>query len=130
MADFIISAGTVSVTNGETTVDGNITNFKTAGIAQGDEIVVDGLVSYVDNVISDTELELTVGFPGSTGSGKSYQIFKQRQAALAAENNYRLREILEILAAQSSLLVPVTQEEWNSLTPTVGVFYFIIEEEG
>lgn len=97
MADFIISAGTVSVTYGATTVTGTGTNFEVAGIEQGDEILIDGLAGYIDSVTDDGELELTVGWPGPTAAGKSYQIFKQRQAALAAENNYRLREILRKL---------------------------------
>ena len=59
--------GTVSVTNGSTAVTGS--GF--TPIAQGDELVVNGLAYNVASVTSDTALVLSRAYTGTTATGQS-----------------------------------------------------------
>lgn len=67
--------GTVSVTNGDATVTGSGTAWL-ATISAGDIFVRQGdVVSYtIASVTSDTSLELTANYAGSSGSGLTYGI--------------------------------------------------------
>ena len=67
--------GTVSVTNGSSTVTGSGTLFS-GNVAAGDlfTVVGDNAWYEVASVASDTSLSLTANYAGTTGSGKSYAI--------------------------------------------------------
>jgi hypothetical protein len=68
--------GTVSVTNGSSTVTGSSTTFL-AELSKDDEIVIDG-VSYTIGVVStNTSLELTEEYSGLTATGASATVIPE-----------------------------------------------------
>ena len=68
------STGTVSVTNGSTTVTGSGTNF-TSGARAGEAFYgPDGKLYEVGSVVSSTQLTLNTAYLGSTATGQSYSI--------------------------------------------------------
>lgn len=80
------TTGTVSVTNGSAIVTGSGTSW-TAGSPPnarvGDDFVRigDGVTYKVASVDSDTQLTLAINYAGATGSGLSYAIVQNLQAA-------------------------------------------------
>lgn len=68
------SAGTVSVTNGSTTVTGSSTQWSTLKIGAFSKITISGVDYIVTQVNSDTSLNIHTGYAGSTGAGKAYTI--------------------------------------------------------
>ncbi len=68
------STGTVAVTGGSKTVTGTGTTWLANGVAGGDFVVVDGYRCEIDTVDSETQITLLADYPGTTRSGKSYQI--------------------------------------------------------
>lgn len=98
--------GTVTATNGSTTVTGNLTAFL-ANVKVGDEISfdVDGRSYEVTAVGSNTALEIFPAYAGTTGSGKLYGIGR------ISPNWNSVSEIAvslaELLAAQSSILAGI-----------------------
>ena len=67
--------GTISVTNGSKTVTGSGTNFKSW--RKGDKILLpDGNWYEIEDITSDTELTITVNYPGSDASGQSYKMMR------------------------------------------------------
>lgn len=80
-------AGTVTVTNGSTTVTGSGTAFiANAGIGEG-FIAPDGRIYEIVNIPSDTSLTISPPYLGSTASGQGYAIapLRGRIADLLAE---------------------------------------------
>ena len=88
--------GTVSVTDGSTTVTGNGTRFLTAGINQGAAFRIDNrpYAWEIKSVVSDTELELAAPYYGGTVSNASYSIDRNHQATLPADLAARLAKAL------------------------------------
>ena len=74
--------GTVTVTNGSTTITGTNTNWTSAGINPGATFRLDsGLVPYeVLEVVSDTSITLRTAYTGMSGSGKTYSIDRNFQS--------------------------------------------------
>ena len=77
MAQMQYKTGTVTVTNGDATVTGLGTLF-VANIAAGAIFKVDGdTATYVvGSITSDTALELTANYTGTTGGSKTYAIHR------------------------------------------------------
>ena len=65
--------GTVSVTQGSSTVIGSGTLF-TSELDEGDKIEIGGLLYRVLNILSDTELVLSSYYAGDTDSGLAYSL--------------------------------------------------------
>jgi len=65
------NAGTISVTNGNTTVIGSSTEF-VANLRTGDGLLApDGRLYLIQNIASDTQLSIARGYVGATVSGSS-----------------------------------------------------------
>ena len=87
--------GTVSVTQGSTTVTGVGTNWAGAGIKAGDIFTIDNSTIYeVLTVNSNTDITLATAFAGVTGETLNYSIIRNFAATMQAE-----------IAAQVALLV-------------------------
>ena len=87
--------GTVSVTQGSTTLTGVGTNWAGAGIKAGDIFTIDNSVLYeVLTVNSNTDITLATAFAGVSGETLNYSIIRNFAATMQAE-----------IAAQVALLV-------------------------
>jgi len=85
--------GTVTVTAGSTSVIGNGTAWLLALVTGG--LFCCAGMAVPCTVIDDTHLELDYPWPGTTGSGKAYSIFRETaQAASAVVANDRLAELV------------------------------------
>ena len=68
------AAGTISVTSGSKIVTGDGTEWVTAGVRRGWIIrLPNGSIGWIDNVVSNTSLELADEYSGSTQSGQPYR---------------------------------------------------------
>lgn len=89
------NTGTVTVTQGSTTLTGVGTNWVNGGIKPGDIFTVDNSVLYqVNTVNSNTSITLATAFTGTSGSTLNYSIIRNFAATMQAE-----------IAAQVALLV-------------------------
>lgn len=82
-------AGTVTVTNGSTTVTGSGTAFiANASIGEG-FIAPDGRTYEITNIVSDTSLTISPAYLGSTAAGQGYAVapLRGRIADLIAETS-------------------------------------------
>ncbi len=89
--------GTVTVTNGSTTVSGNGTKFLTAGINAGAALRLDARGDYaleIDRVVSDTEIQLVKPYVGQTASNQAYSIDRNHQSTLPADLSARLSKAI------------------------------------
>ncbi len=89
--------GTVTVTNGSTTVSGNGTRFLTAGINPGAAFRTDARGDYaceVASVVSDTEIQLVKPYYGQSASGQTYSIDRNHQSTLPANLSSRLSQAM------------------------------------
>lgn len=67
-------SGTVSVTNGSTTVSGSGTDW-ISGVGVGEGLIApDGKIYEIDSIVSATSLTLASAYLGTTVTGQSYQI--------------------------------------------------------
>lgn len=71
------ATGTVTATNGSTTVTGSGTAWQVANRGWGDRMTILGTSYTIQSVDSDTQLTLTLPFAGATGSGLPYTIARQ-----------------------------------------------------
>jgi len=79
------STGTVSVTNGDATVTGSGTAWNTnSNAAAGRIMSINGVEYVISSITSDTELELTATFGGTTASAQSYIVY-QTEFSLASD---------------------------------------------
>lgn len=81
--------GTVTVNNGSQSVTGSGTAWAGAGLKEGDQIEVNGLIAEIASVQSNTALTLRRNWPGATASGQQYTIWRLDDGArsLNAINN-------------------------------------------
>lgn len=95
MADFY-DTGTLTLTNGATTVVGAGTAFLLAGVKAGDIVYVPeaaGPVPYgVAAVADDTHLTLQSAYAGATGAGKAYYLQRRFDEERAADTHRLLNE--------------------------------------
>lgn len=70
----VYNTGTVSVSNGATTVTGVATTWSTSGIQAGDLFRANGLTVRIAAVVSNTQLTLAYGWPGTALAGANYDI--------------------------------------------------------
>ena len=66
--------GTITGTNGSTTVTGVGTNFLAGGVSAGDYIVIEETYHEISSVTDALNLELVVAYQGATISGQAYLI--------------------------------------------------------
>jgi len=96
----VYTTGTITVSNGSTTVTGSGTAWNTAGIKAGDHFWGAGLSVRVASVDSATQITLAYAWPGSSLSGANYEIrlVEDDIRALAASNL-----LLQALGANGNL---------------------------
>ena len=63
--------GSVSATNGSSTITGTNTYWKTAGLHPGDILKLGGTDYEITGVTDDTHLTISPAFAGVAGSGKA-----------------------------------------------------------
>ena len=81
------SSSTVAVTNASTTVNGNFTQWLTNRRGTGDVFTIDYVNYYtVARVLSETQLELTQTYQGTTNSNVGYSISRQFSTLQAWED--------------------------------------------
>ena len=97
MARTIISAGTLTVTNGSTAVTGTGTNWSLVNIKSGDQLHVGGVVGIIASVTSDTEIVLSTGWKGASATGAAYQIELFADLTTIANVNERVEQIIREL---------------------------------
>ncbi len=86
-AEPVEGAGTtVEATLGSRLVTGALTTWTTSNRGRGDAITISGVNYTVFRVISETQLELTTPFGGTTGPGQSYTIARQFTTLAAWED--------------------------------------------
>lgn len=85
--------GTVTVSNGSTSVTGSGTAWVSAGVREGDFLFVNGLFGEIASVQSNTALTLVRGWPGSGASGQQYSI------ALIDDGQRSIASLNQVLAA-------------------------------
>ena len=88
--------GTVTVSNGSTSVNGSGTSWVAAGVREGDFLFVNGLFGEVASVQSNTALTLVRGWPGSNASGQQYSI------ALIDDGQRSIASLNQVLQALGS----------------------------
>ena len=102
--------GTVAVTNGSATVTGTGTAFATQLVA-GDEILVNGTVATVAQVVSATSLTITSPFIGTTATG----------AAATFDHSPKEGSMYTVTAnGANSLTVNLNGDSLNSIASSVG----------
>ena len=87
---FATGSGTVTATNGSTTIIGTGTVF--TSLAAGDPIVIAGVSYAIQSVTSNTQLTLAASYIGTNGSGLSYVVrrsdYKTTPFNLSAGQDY------------------------------------------
>lgn len=68
---YVQPRGTFTATNGSPTITAGIGTFFTQDLYRGDQINIDASAYEVLEVTSNTQIELTANFTGSTGAGKT-----------------------------------------------------------
>ena len=111
-----MASGTLSLTNGSTTVTGDSTAFTVDVSATDYLMITTGGISYLLGVISiqsDTQLTLAVSFDGPTVSGVAYDIIDQTQL---------VRVPVQLINQTSRALREMQQNEanWNQLLTVDG----------
>ncbi|MBQ6918711.1 MAG: hypothetical protein IJQ74_00130 [Synergistaceae bacterium] len=78
--------GTVNATNGSNVITGTNTDWKDAGLKNGDIFTMDDSTLYeIANVATNTTLTLVKAYRGSTVTGQSYGIIRNFAATIPAE---------------------------------------------
>ncbi|RAI44697.1 hypothetical protein [Rhodoplanes roseus] len=110
------TTGTLSVTNGSTTVTGVGTLW--ASVAEvGDEIHAQGLLGVVKTVTGNAALELYLPWAGATASGLSYALLKRSWSRYdPAVTQAKVREYLAALAGSGAVMYVI-----SGTTPDVGL---------
>ena len=97
-----VSAGTINLANGSTTVAGFGTNFLSAGAKGGDILVIGVTRVEIQEVVSNTNLELLLPWDDADVSGGDFYIVSRNAETLAAENSAEVRRLL--LSIRTGLL--------------------------
>ncbi|KQZ81867.1 hypothetical protein ASD64_08900 [Mesorhizobium sp. Root157] len=130
MTSLIYNTGTVTVTNGSTTVTGALTGWAVA-LVTGGILSVDGLAVPIASVESDTSLTLAYGWPGTGGSGKAYAIARDTSEAVrAAWTNDRLATIIQrlsLVGIHPDGSGTLTERDALSPTPATGFIWLYAE---
>ena len=90
-----VSAGTIDLANGSTTVSGLGTNFLSAGAKGGDILVIGVTRVEIQAVISNTRVELLLPWEDSDIAGGEFYIVSRNAETLAAENATEVRRLLQ-----------------------------------
>jgi len=96
MADWtpIYKAGTASPSNGIQTVNGQGTNWLTAGLRAGDQFKAAGLSVSIQSVTSNTQLILAEGWPGANRANLPYEILRVSDADRMVAASADLMQVL------------------------------------
>lgn len=121
------TTGTVSVTNGSTTVTGSGTGWE-VGLVLGGLFSAGGTSIPISSVGDDTTLTLAYAWPGSTASGLGYAISRQdAEARKAAWANDRLAEIIARWSVVGIAPNGAGALADRPATPADGYIYAVIE---
>ena len=97
-----VSAGTINLANGSTTVSGLGTNFLSAGAKGGDILVIGVTRVEIQEVVSNTTIELLLPWNDADIAGGDFYIVSRNAETLAAENSAEVRRLL--LSIRTGLL--------------------------
>jgi parallel beta-helix repeat protein len=85
--------GTIALTSGSKVVIGTETKFL-SNIRNGSILMIEGKLRIINDIKSDTELELEVAYDGTTGSGRAYEIIRNWTDTSSTELAIRIDEFL------------------------------------
>ena len=123
------TAGSVTVQNGSTTVNGSESYWLEADIKQGDILVLDNIICEVSKVISSTQLILAQPFTGQSKEAASYAIIQRAPQVLAAYIAYKLGLMID----NWDKFLTEYKQEFNTLKAKVNFIEkigFYIDEDG
>ena len=126
-----VSAGTVNLANGSTTVSGFGTNFLSAGAKGGDILVIGVTRVEIQEVVSNTNIELLLPWSDADIAGGEFYIVSRNAETLAAENATEVRRLLQqirtgLLSRPDAFGTLPERDQFNN--EPAGFIYHVLDE--